>query len=135
MDSKKVFEKLFKIAENQQKALVKLAQMQGAPGGGTTPSSQPAGSGGGSPSAKDKKLEGVTQANLQRLLGKVLKVTRVHVAGSDSGRPEVHVDGEGTASPQQVGGAVIEGFLYEGTVPTVYYNGQVVSQPGKKPAV
>lgn len=133
MDSKKVFEKLFKIAENQQKILMKLAQQ--APGA-SAPAGAPAPGGGqSSVSPKDKKLEAVVRSNLARLLGKSLNVKRVHVVGSESGRPEVHIDGEGTASPQQVGGATVEAFLYEGTVPTIYFNGQVVSQPGKRPGV
>jgi len=60
MDSKKVIEKLLKIAENQQKIIMKLAQAQGLPPDSLPTSSVNVGGGHGAPPASEpppQKLE------------------------------------------------------------------------------
>jgi hypothetical protein len=108
MDSKKIIEKLFKIAENQQKIINKLAQTAPVAGAGA-----------------DRAMEVKLKANFQRLLPH-FKVSNVRVDGMNDAHPEAHVEGEG-AEAGQVKGIVTETFLLNNRVPVVYYNGQALA--------
>ena len=119
MDSKKIIEKLIKIAENQQKIINKLAQ-QATPEPRSPTSSAPAGAApmaGGDP---NKAMEDKIKATLGQLFGKHpgFKLVSCVVTGADSPRPDAKLEVAG-ADPGAVRRTVTETFLLDNKAATV----------------
>jgi len=114
MDSKKVLQKLLKIAENQQKIIMKLAQDSGL--------AQPLATGGGP--------ENILQ---QKLRTAKLPFTSVKAEGWGSATPTISIDGGDASQKGRYSGIVVDHCLMADTPcrPNIVLNGTQITTAGR----